>query len=83
MQPFAGKASVPREMTHIFCAGDHTQGMHDELRIVSCLFDAGIEIELDVFVCFEVKTMAENLGYSNPSALSRAFKAKTGLSPRD
>ena len=30
-----------------------------------------------------IKTLAENLGYSNPSALSRAFKAKTGLSPRE
>ena len=30
-----------------------------------------------------IKTLAEQLGYSNPSALSRAFKAKTGLSPRE
>ena len=30
-----------------------------------------------------VKALAEELGYANPSALSRAFSASTGLSPRD
>lgn len=30
-----------------------------------------------------VKQLAMELGYANPSALSRAFAAKTGLSPRD
>jgi len=30
-----------------------------------------------------IKTLAEKLGYSNPSALSRAFKTRTGLSPRE
>ncbi len=30
-----------------------------------------------------VKMLAETLGYANPSALSRAFTAKVGLSPRD
>jgi AraC-like DNA-binding protein len=30
-----------------------------------------------------VKTLAEELGYANPSALSRAFAAKVGLAPRD
>lgn len=30
-----------------------------------------------------IKTLAEHVGYSNPSALSRAFKARTGLSPRE
>jgi len=29
-----------------------------------------------------MKRMAERLGYANPSALSRAFKAKVGVSPR-
>jgi AraC-like DNA-binding protein len=29
-----------------------------------------------------VKLLADELGYANPSALSRAFAAKTGLSPR-
>lgn len=29
-----------------------------------------------------IKTLAEELGYANPSALSRAFAAKVGLSPR-
>lgn len=30
-----------------------------------------------------IKCLAEELGYANPSALSRAFAAKVGLSPRD
>ena len=30
-----------------------------------------------------IKLLAEELGYANPSALSRAFSAKVGLSPRD
>ncbi|MFA7608188.1 MAG: AraC family transcriptional regulator [Rhodocyclaceae bacterium] len=30
-----------------------------------------------------VKILAEELGYANPSALSRAFSAKVGMSPRD
>ncbi len=30
-----------------------------------------------------IKVLAEELGYANPSALSRAFSARTGLSPRD
>ncbi len=30
-----------------------------------------------------VKVLAEALGYANPSALSRVFAARTGLSPRD
>ena len=30
-----------------------------------------------------IKTLAEELGYANPSALSRAFTAKVGMSPRD
>ena len=30
-----------------------------------------------------IKALAEELGYANPSALSRAFSARTGLSPRD
>jgi len=30
-----------------------------------------------------LKTMADELGYANPSALSRAFTARMGLSPRD
>jgi len=30
-----------------------------------------------------VKRLAEDLGYANPSALSRAFSARTGRSPRD
>lgn len=30
-----------------------------------------------------VKILAHELGYANPSALSRAFAAKTGMSPRD
>lgn len=30
-----------------------------------------------------LKTLAEELGYANPSALSRAFSAKVGMSPRD
>lgn len=30
-----------------------------------------------------VKVLAERLGYANPSALSRAFAARTGMSPRD
>jgi transcriptional regulator GlxA family with amidase domain len=30
-----------------------------------------------------VKILAEQLGYANPSALSRAFSAKVGMSPRD
>ncbi len=30
-----------------------------------------------------IKALAEQLGYANPSALSRAFTAKVGLSPRD
>jgi AraC-like DNA-binding protein len=30
-----------------------------------------------------IKVMADALGYANPSALSRAFAARTGLSPRD
>lgn len=30
-----------------------------------------------------IKALAEELGYSNPSALSRAFSGRTGLSPRD
>lgn len=29
-----------------------------------------------------IKTLAEELGYATPSALSRAFAAKTGMSPR-
>ncbi|HIV73088.1 MAG TPA: AraC family transcriptional regulator [Candidatus Aquabacterium excrementipullorum] len=30
-----------------------------------------------------IKLLAEELGYANPSALSRAFSAKVGLSPRE
>ncbi len=30
-----------------------------------------------------IKALAQELGYANPSALSRAFSARTGLSPRD
>jgi|ThiBio_inoc_plan_1041526.scaffolds.fasta_scaffold01527_14 AraC-like DNA-binding protein len=30
-----------------------------------------------------IKALAEELGYANPSALSRAFAAKVGMSPRD
>lgn len=30
-----------------------------------------------------IKTLAEELGYANPSALSRAFAAKVGMAPRD
>ncbi len=30
-----------------------------------------------------IKTLADELGYANPSALSRAFSAKVGMSPRD
>jgi AraC-like DNA-binding protein len=30
-----------------------------------------------------IKALAEELGYANPSALSRAFAARTGQSPRD
>ncbi|WP_431824403.1 cupin domain-containing protein [Burkholderia sp. F1] len=30
-----------------------------------------------------IKVLAEELGYANPSALSRAFTAKVGMSPRD
>lgn len=30
----------------------------------------------------QIKLLAEELGYANPSALSRAFLAKTGMSPR-
>ncbi len=30
-----------------------------------------------------IKLLAEELGYANPSALSRAFAARTGMSPRD
>lgn len=30
-----------------------------------------------------IKVLAEELGYANPSALSRAFKSKVGISPRD
>lgn len=30
-----------------------------------------------------IKRLAEELGYANPSALSRAFAAKVGMSPRD
>lgn len=30
-----------------------------------------------------LKALAEELGYANPSALSRAFSAKVGMSPRD
>jgi AraC-like DNA-binding protein len=30
-----------------------------------------------------IKALAEELGYANPSALSRAFSARTGMSPRD
>lgn len=30
-----------------------------------------------------IKILAEELGYANPSALSRAFAAKVGMSPRD
>ena len=30
-----------------------------------------------------VKALADELGYANPSALSRAFAAKVGLAPRD
>jgi len=30
-----------------------------------------------------IKILAEELGYANPSALSRAFTAKVGVSPRD
>lgn len=30
-----------------------------------------------------IKSLAPELGYANPSALSRAFTARTGLSPRD
>ena len=30
-----------------------------------------------------IKVLAEELGYANPSALSRAFSAKVGMSPRD
>jgi AraC-like DNA-binding protein len=29
-----------------------------------------------------IKILAEELGYANPSALSRAFATKTGTSPR-
>lgn len=31
----------------------------------------------------QIKFLAEELGYANPSALSRAFTAKLGMSPRD
>lgn len=30
-----------------------------------------------------IKRLADELGYANPSALSRAFAAKVGMSPRD
>ncbi|WP_406626305.1 AraC family transcriptional regulator [Acidovorax sp. SDU_ACID1] len=30
-----------------------------------------------------IKNLAEELGYANPSALSRAFRAKVGMPPRD
>ncbi len=30
-----------------------------------------------------IKQLASDLGYANPSALSRAFAAKSGCSPRD
>jgi AraC-like DNA-binding protein len=30
-----------------------------------------------------IKALADELGYANPSALSRAFTARTGASPRD
>src|SRR3546814_12060946 len=30
-----------------------------------------------------IKSLAEEIGYANPSALSRAFAAKVGMSPRD
>ena len=30
-----------------------------------------------------IKLLAEELGYANPSALTRAFTAKVGVSPRD
>jgi len=30
-----------------------------------------------------IKLLAEELGYANPSALSRVFAARTGQSPRD
>lgn len=30
-----------------------------------------------------IKTLTEELGYANPSALSRAFTSKVGMSPRD
>ncbi len=30
-----------------------------------------------------IKTLAQELGYANPSALSRAFSSKVGMSPRD
>lgn len=30
-----------------------------------------------------IKTLAEELGYANPSALSRAFASRAGMSPRD
>ena len=32
--------------------------------------------------CHPIKTLAEELGYANPSAFSRAFSARTGRSPR-
>ncbi|MCX2864154.1 AraC family transcriptional regulator [Paucibacter sp. PLA-PC-4] len=32
---------------------------------------------------FPIKCLAEELGYANPSALTRAFAAKVGMSPRD
>jgi AraC-like DNA-binding protein len=30
-----------------------------------------------------IKQLAQELGYANPSALTRAFTARLGLSPRD
>lgn len=30
-----------------------------------------------------IKLLADELGYANPSALSRAFAANVGMSPRD
>lgn len=30
-----------------------------------------------------IKALTQELGYANPSALSRAFSAKVGMSPRD
>lgn len=30
-----------------------------------------------------IKLLADDLGYASPSALSRAFTARVGLSPRD